>query len=134
MTGRRWGEVDEVRDAQVALERLVAAMSDTKTKSSGSGRRGRYLDNNELIERAKAARNGEKFSRLWAGDTGDYRSPSEADCALLCLLLHWTNMDADRAEVLFSQSGLAREKWERLDYRRRTIAAALKCLREGAKS
>lgn len=71
------------------------------------------------FEKAMAARNGAKFSRLWAGDISGYPSASEADVALLAMLLYWTDKDEDRAALLFEQSGLCREKWTtRPDYRR----------------
>lgn len=44
------------------------------------------LSDIDLIEKAKTALNGEKFSRLWNGDFSEYPSQSEADLAL-CLLL-----------------------------------------------
>lgn len=69
-----------------------------------------------LIERARAAENGEKFSRLWAGDIGGYDSHSEADMALCCLLAFWTAGDAARIDRLFRQSGLMRPKWDEVHY------------------
>lgn len=84
------------------------------------------LTDAELIEKAMHAENGEKFRALWNGDTSDYPSQSEADLALASMLLFWCNGDTVRAERLFSQSALGqREKWQRSDYRRRTIEAAL---------
>jgi putative DNA primase/helicase len=82
----------------------------------------------ELIARAKAARNGGKFSQLWAGDWSDYPSQSEADLALCSILLYWTGGDRDRVERLFGQSELGkRAKWtEREGYRKSTIEAALR--------
>jgi hypothetical protein len=82
----------------------------------------------ELIARAKAARNGEKFGRLWAGDWDGYDSPSEADLALCNILLYWTRGDLERVERLFGQSELGkRAKWtEREDYRRLTLDEALR--------
>ena len=71
------------------------------------------------FEKARAARNGAKFSRLWEGDISGYPTASEADVALLAMLLFWTDGDEDRARLLFEQSGLCREKWTgRADYRR----------------
>ena len=71
------------------------------------------------FEKARAARNGAKFSRLWEGDISGYPTASEADVALLAMLLFWTDGDEDRARLLFEQSGLCREKWTgRVDYRR----------------
>lgn len=69
-----------------------------------------------LLERARSAENGEKFRRLWAGDTGGYDSHSEADMALCCLLAFWTAGDASRIDRLFRQSGLMRPKWDEVHY------------------
>lgn len=81
------------------------------------------LSDNELIERASRARNGDRFSALWRGNVSAYGSKSEADAALLKLLHFWTGGDKERSFRLFAQSGLKREKWEREDYRERTWAA-----------
>lgn len=82
-------------------------------------------DDRELLERAMRADNGEKFRRLWDGDRSGYPSGSEADLALVSLLAFWTGADHGRIDRLFRQSRLYREKWERADYRERTIRAAL---------
>lgn len=74
------------------------------------------LDDRALIERAKAAKNGAKFSQLWAGDISGYDSDSEADLALCNLLAFWTGGDAARMDRLFRQSGLFRGKWEKRHY------------------
>lgn len=84
-----------------------------------------HLSDDELLEKAKAAENGEKFRRLWNGDTSGYPSHSEADLALCDLLAFWTGGDAARMDRLFRQSGLYRENWDRDDYRDRTIEKAL---------
>ncbi len=78
----------------------------------------------ELIERARRAKNGAKFERLWKGDSSDYESASEADLALCTMLAFWTGRDPKRIDRLFRQSGLYREKWERGDYQERSIAKA----------
>jgi putative DNA primase/helicase len=84
------------------------------------------ITDQELIERAKRARNGVKFERLWSGDASDYDDDeSRADMALCCELAFWTGNNAARMDSLFRQSGLMREKWERDDYRERTISAAI---------
>jgi putative DNA primase/helicase len=81
----------------------------------------------EVINRARAAKNGAKFARLWEGDTSDYPSASEADLALCRLLGSWAGRDPERIERLFGRSALGRrEKWrQREDYRRATIRTAL---------
>ena len=69
----------------------------------------------ELIERAKRARGGDRFRRLWDGDTSDYGNDhSRADLALCRLLAFWTAGNAERIDRLFRYSGLMREKWDRL--------------------
>jgi hypothetical protein len=83
------------------------------------------LSDDEIVRKALSASNGERFSRLWAGDTSGYGSHSEADLALCGMLAFWTGGDATRIDALFRRSGLYRKKWDRKDYRNRTIAEAL---------
>jgi putative DNA primase/helicase len=83
-----------------------------------------HLDDDALIDKALAAKNGPKFARLWGGDTSDYPSHSEADLALCEFLAFWTR-DEGQLDRLFRRSGLYREKWERADYRGPTMAEAL---------
>jgi hypothetical protein len=86
----------------------------------------------DLITKAKAAKNGEKFSRLWAGDLRDYGGDhSSADLALVLELAFWCNGNAEAIDRLFRQSGLMRDKWERDDYRERTLSLALDSLEAG---
>ena len=71
----------------------------------------------ELLKRARAAKNGNKFDRLFKGQfDGDYPSPSEADQALCFHLAYWTRKDAARMDALFRQSGLFRSKWDTPHY------------------
>ncbi len=77
-----------------------------------------------ILEKARNARNGAKFSALFDGSTAGYLSHSEADNALCELLLYWTDDNEDVADRLFRQSGLMSEKWEREDYRASTFVSA----------
>ncbi len=88
------------------------------------------VSDEQLIERAKNARNGERFTRLWQGDTSDYGGDhSRADVALCCILAFWSGGDSDRIDRLFRRSGLMRDKWDRrtgdTTYAVMTIRAAL---------
>lgn len=87
------------------------------------------LTDEELLEKAKAAENGDKFARLWVGDTSGYESHSEADLALCGLLAFWTGGDRNRIDRLFRRSGLYRDKWDddrgAQTYGERTIDKAL---------
>ena len=71
------------------------------------------LNDMELLDKARNAKNGADFSRLWAGDLTGYNSHSEADMALLSHLAFWTGKDPEQMDRLFRQSGLMREKWDR---------------------
>ncbi len=79
----------------------------------------------ELIQKALSAENGEKIRRLWEGDHSGFESQSEADQALCNHLAFWTGGEPKRIDRLFRQSGLMRDKWDRRDYRERTIKKAL---------
>jgi len=84
------------------------------------------LSDEEVIDQGSQGKNGPKFSRLWQGDTSGYESHSEADLALCRMLVHVVGPVADRIERIFSRSELARrDKWEREDYRRKTIELAI---------
>lgn len=69
-------------------------------------------DDEELLARARTARNGPKFDRLFAGDWAGYPSESEGRYALLGELYFWTGGDPDRMERLARRSGFATEKFD----------------------
>lgn len=82
---------------------------------------GTALDDAEIVRRAAAAANGEKFARLWSGDTAEYAGDgneghSEADLALCSLLAFWCGPDEARIDGLFRRSGLMRPKWDERRY------------------
>jgi putative DNA primase/helicase len=80
----------------------------------------------ELIDIARRAANGDRFSRLYVGEwRSTYESQSQADLALCGMLSFWTQGDAHRIDGLFRRSGLMRPKWDRRDYRERTIERAI---------
>jgi hypothetical protein len=128
MTGDRI-HGDAVNERTAELRRIHTRLFPPKTKAkkkppppvSGVS----AMSDDELIERARKAKDGGKFARLWDGDTSGYTSPSEADLALCAKLAFWTNRDAARIDVLFRRSGLMRDKWERIAYRDATIARAI---------
>lgn len=83
------------------------------------------LEDDVVVERARSAKNGGKFASLWDGDTSSHGSDhSAADLGLCSMLAFWTQ-DPAQIDRLFRRSGLYREKWERLDYRDKTINRAL---------
>jgi hypothetical protein len=132
VTGRHLsGTPRKIESRQEELERVVRRVFGQKGKN-GHGEYSKVtepidngLPDNEIVQKALGASNGEKFRRLWAGDTSGYTSTSEADQALCSLLAFWAGPDFGRIDALFRQSGLYRKKWERADYRDRTISKAL---------
>ena len=88
------------------------------------------LTDEDLLEKARNAADGDKFRRLYDdGDANAYAGDdSAADCALAGMLAFWCGPNPARIERLFSRSVLGRrEKWhDRPDYRQRTIDYVLK--------
>lgn len=94
------------------------------------------LDDAALLDKARAAKNGPEFDRLWSGDTsGHGGDDSAADLALCNLLAFWTDGDPARMDRLFRQSGLLRSKWDQKHgertYGEMTLAKAIGGMREG---
>lgn len=87
------------------------------------------LTDAEIVEKCQNAANAAKFNALWRGDIAGYASGSEADLALVSILSFYTQ-DPAQLERLVRQSGLYREKWDRIDYVTRTIGTALSGSRE----
>jgi len=90
--------------------------ADDRSPTTGAADVDVDLEDEDLLEKARNASNGEKFERLWNGNTVGYDSQSEADMALCCLLAFWTGGDRSQMEQLFRQSGLHREKWDEVHY------------------
>ena len=134
VTGAVFGDRAHMRPAQKEIERLHAAIAPPPVSTPSSRTPApprqfpRRLDR-EIIDRASSSRSGAKFRALWNGDSSGYSSGSEADAALICMLMYWCDGDRDRADNLFRQSGLMRDKWNRQDYRERTFAAAARVTR-----
>lgn len=82
----------------------------------------------EILTMGWNARNGQKFSALWKGDTSGYPSHSEADAAFVSMLAFWTQ-DESQIDRIVRASGLYREKWDAKDgpmtYGQRTIVSML---------
>ena len=125
-------------DASEALAELVRLLERPKAKASASGRTngngtprpaaetGALSDTAILGMRAKDT----KFALLWSGEWAGLGLQDDshfgADLALLQRLAFYTRADRERMDRLFRESSLYREdKWERSDYRERTLDAAI---------
>jgi putative DNA primase/helicase len=132
-------ETIEERTTEVtALHARIAALIDSGNghHAGASPTAGDSIPDDEvLLERARGAQNGAKFSQLWAGDTSAYDGDdSAADLALCSMLAFWTGRDAARMDRLFRRSALMRPKWDERrgeqTYGARTIAAAIRTCHE----
>jgi hypothetical protein len=118
-----------VEDRQAEIEKIHKGVFGKKElgehrqkKSSPPENTGIY--ESDLLQKAFASKNGDAIRRLYDGDIGGHLSHSEADLALCAHLAYWLK-DADAIDAAFRQSGLMRDKWNRDDYRQRTIEKAL---------
>jgi hypothetical protein len=125
ITGNRLPQFSgEVESRQEVVDAFVAAVFPAKkaTAAKPMPRAPSTTSDDEIIERASNARNGDKFRQLWAGNwKAHYGSQSEADCGLCGLLWFWTGGDREAVARLFTQSGLMREKWNRDNYQQATL-------------
>ena len=131
VTGRRLdGTSHLIEERQAQVESLHARLFPSRQQeppaTSEAAVSPNDLSDEEILRRAMSAKSGEKFASLWTGNRLRlYASDSEADLALCSMLAFWTGPDEERIASLFAKSGLAREKWNREDYKRRTIARAI---------
>jgi len=140
MTGAMMGTQTMIVEAQQAVDAILAKYSPSPVKvkketpspaspcapwANAYGGQPISLSDSELIDKAKSARNGSKFTSLWGGDISAYASHSEADEALCYMLAFWCGNDESRIDTLFKSSGLYTTKWDRPDYSYRTIRNAI---------
>ncbi len=69
------------------------------------------ISDQEIISKAMRSKSGNKFSRLYSGDTSGYASASSADLALVAMIAFYTQ-DKNQIDHIFRMSGLYREKWD----------------------
>lgn len=84
------------------------------------------MSDEEVLQHCRTASNNEKFTKLYdKGDTSDYdNDQSRADLAL-CNIFGFYTQNKEQIDRLFSRSKLHRDKWDRKDYKNRTINEAL---------
>ncbi len=83
-------------------------------------------DDEELLQVMFSAINGTAIRALWDGDrSAQANDDSAADLALCSHLAFYTGCDEQRIDRMFRCSGLYRPKWERQDYRDRTVGRAI---------
>lgn len=125
-----------IEERQAAVDALYVetfgSPHETDTTTTAKSGNGHDLNDDEILVRAAAAANGDKFRRLFTGDARGYPSRSEAHLALIIMIAFWTGPDSARIERLFQRSRLWADsgRSEQKDYCARTIAKALSMVRE----
>ena len=121
MTGIRLeGTPEIIADGKDILpwihENYIAKKSSKKVKTKKALRTVSLTDE-QVLEKARAAQNGDDFSALWDGSwEGRFGSQSEADLSLCCSLAFWTGKNKEQMDRLFRQSKLFREKWDKVHH------------------
>lgn len=127
-TGKRWpGTRPDITERQGAIDIIVAdlAADDAKPSPSQASQTPHpvttplSLEDQDIIERARRAENGAKFSALFdRGDTSGYGGDdSRADLAL-CSLIAFYTQDPNQIYRLVRQSALWRDKWDEVHRQR----------------
>src|SRR5215208_1505660 len=114
MTGKRIGEHREPLGREEQLEWLCQRLwikAERMHTRPPSESRAHDLEDEALLDRARNARTGAKFTKLFDdGDISGHESASNADFALLNMLVFWTAGDPERIGRLFEMSALYRSK------------------------
>jgi hypothetical protein len=114
LTGDRIGEHREPLKRQEQLEWLCQRLwikAERMNTRPPSESRAHDLEDQVLLDRARNARTGAKFTKLFDdGDISGHESASNADFALLNMLVFWTAGDPERMARLFEMSALYRSK------------------------
>jgi primase-polymerase (primpol)-like protein len=113
---------DAVRTVHAAIFGPQPALQPPRTRVAVA------LAESVVLDKARTARHGDRFTALFAGDWTGYASQSEADLGLCVRLAFWTPQAA-QIDQIFRRSGLMRDKWDEkrgaLTYGQRTIQEAL---------
>lgn len=83
------------------------------------------MSDKDVVEKAREAKNGDKFKRLYAGEDLQ-NNHSNSDMSLMNILAYWCNGDKEQMLRIFATSGLFRPN-KSADYYEHT---AIKALRE----
>lgn len=128
------GQGDPTVDITELLDEWFAPAPSTGTSlpsyiQRGDTRGSEHIESftdDEVVARALASPQADKFIRLVRGDLSDYGGDhSRADQALVCILAYWCQGDMEQVDRMFRQSGLMRDKWKSASYRRATLSKAV---------
>jgi putative DNA primase/helicase len=120
------GEVLPIRDIQTRIDQYWPQWFPDKPEPAVLPFQPLHEDDQSIISRLRSAKNGPRFEALYdSGDTsGHHNNESEADLAL-CSMISFYTQDTGQIDRIFRSSKLYREKWDRADYRERTMDQSL---------
>lgn len=98
-----------IADCQGLVDQLYEDLGGNKTSTIELVEEASVCTDEIILRMATHASNGDKFNKLWSGDTTGYASHSEADFALIAMLCFYSRSN-EQVTRLFQQSGLNREK------------------------
>jgi NrS-1 polymerase HBD domain len=124
-TGRVLKGFDSIEENQQVVDEFLTTLFPPKPRKKPRAQVPTNLDDAELLDRARNSASGRRFMALYdRGDASSHPSPSEADFALINMLIFWCAGDAERVIRLFEQSALYREGKHR-NYVADSVANAL---------
>lgn len=115
LTGHTYGGPCGITKKQEAIDTLYARWFTEREKpkdNSAATRAPDALEDELLLERMFASKNGASIRALWGGNISAHKSESEADLALVSHLAWWADYDPARVDALFRASKLYRPKWD----------------------
>jgi hypothetical protein len=117
----RGGPRTEEEETQ-AQDTTPAAVSQPPTPAAS-------LPDEYIIQCCRDSGSSDRFVALWNGSNASFISASEADLSMLNILARFTQ-DPIQLDRIFRLSKRARGKWDRVDYRERTMGKAIKRAKE----
>ena len=126
MTGNYLPGLSKVEERQSELNDVYNQYLHEKSVAGRNYQNSPHMSDEEVLTHCKNAKNNTKFIALYEqGITTEHNGDaSAADIALVSILCFYTQ-EPDQIDRLFRTSKLYRDKWERADYRERTISTAL---------
>lgn len=118
VTGHALEGYEEIVENDEGLREVFAKYFPPKPKPAPKPDRrphaGATLDDDQVVEKMFASKNGAQARALWDGDTSAHGGDaSRADLALANAIAFYVGPDPARVEAIFSRSALAdREKWQ----------------------
>lgn len=129
VTGHVEKNLDSIKQAQPQLNRLYADMFKEEISYPTNLKETPTLSDEQVLALCYKAGNGEKFKSLFdQGNLSNNHGDASAADLALCVILAFYTQDILQLDRLFRQSKLYRDKWERSDYKEKTIRKALSSL------